>query len=587
MPGKRRVLWFLLLIAIATSAPALAEGPDTQPVATTAADAEQAPQRSPDQVYGLWVITPAVLAIVLAIVLRHVIPALAIGVFAAAMMILPWSEIGAGGFTYNPIAGFRVAVETFLLGALQDVDHLMILLFTLLIGGVVEVISANGGTRAMVDVLGRWASTRRRGQVTAWSAGVAVFFGDYPNMLIVGPTMRPVFDRLRISRAKLAYIVDSTAAPIASLALVGEWVGVQVGYIQDGLDSAVAGDASTWVADLGAFEVFVASLPLRFYSLMALAMVLLIALLQRDFGPMLTAERRALSDDAATSVADETTGLSEANVPSTSPWLALVPLAVLIVATLALLIVTGWARAPEGSPFHLSVIMAHTDSTRTMLYASLLSLMVAIGMSMGWRTLNLGGCMDAMMAGFHRMFIAVVILSLAWALSDAMRTLRLAEVTTLHLQQAGVNPHALPVFVFLTAAGVSFATGTSWGTMGILMPVTVTVIAELAAGLPVGEARSVLCSGVAAVLAGAVFGDHCSPISDTTVLSAAATQCTIEQHVWTQIPYALCAAGIAMVVGGLLHAWADISTPVCLAIGVLMVFLLVRIVGRPVRNAAA
>ncbi len=582
MPCKRHLVLALLLTLVTANACVWAEQPVSPPATATNAAVEQADRSSPDEVYGLWVIAPALLAIVLAIVLRHVIPALAIGVFAASMMVLPWSELSSGWFTYDPIAGFRVAVETFLLGALQDVDHLMILLFTLLIGGVVEVISANGGTRAMVDVLGRWASTRRRGQVTAWSAGVAVFFGDYPNMLIVGPTMRPVFDRLRISRAKLAYIVDSTAAPIASLALIGEWVGVQVGYIQDGLDAATAGNAGSWVADLGAFEVFVASLPLRFYSLMALAMVLLIALLQRDFGPMLTAERKALAEAPGSIPADRPVGPAESHAPATSPWLALVPLAVLIVATLVLLIATGWGRAPEGSSFRLSVIMAHTDSTRTMLYASLLSLLVAIGMSMGWRTLRLGDCMDAMMTGFHRMFIAVVILSLAWALSDAMRTLRLAEVTTLHLQQAGVSPHALPVFVFLTAAGVSFATGTSWGTMGILMPVTVTVIAELAAGLPAEAARGVLCSGTAAVLAGAVFGDHCSPISDTTVLSAAATQCTIEQHVWTQMPYALCAAGVAVIVGGLLHAWAGVSTLGCLAVGVLMVLILVRFIGRPV-----
>lgn len=539
------------------------------------------PPALPDEVYGLWVIAPAVLAIVLAIVLRQVVPALVVGIFAAAMMYLPWSHpVEPGGFVYNPITGVVATVETYLIGTLQDVDHLMILVFTFSVGGVVEIISVNGGTGAMVELIGRWARDRRRGQLAGWMAGVAVFFGDYPNMLIVGPTMRPVCDRLRISRAKLAYIVDSTAAPIASLALVGEWVAVQVGYIQDGLRDVVASDPESWVAGYGAFGVFVGSIPLRYYSLFAIAMVFLIGFLGRDFGPMLRAERRAVGgEDDVVEPMNRHTARHD-NAGPTSSWLAIGPILVLLIATLVLLVVTGLAAMPDKAPVSVAAIMAHAESSRALMYATLLTLLVALGISLAWRRLTLAEAMDAIVVGFNRMLIAAVILSLAWALSDAMRSLELAQVATAHLRDVGVSARLLPLLVFLTAAGVSFSTGTSWGTMGILMPVTVSVVAELATGLPAEAAGQALYASVGSVLAGAVFGDHCSPISDTTVLSAAATQSTIEDHVWTQMPYALVAAGVAIVAGHLLCDLLGLNPAIGLAMGIAGLAVIIRVLGR-------
>jgi len=615
---RRLGVCFIVLVAVSGVADRAALGASTSPEAVSTAEPSPAPNRAgPDQVYGLWVIAPALLAIGLAIALRQVIPALALGIFAAAMMHLPWTDaVEPGRFAYNPIAGAIVAVETYLIGTLRDVDHLMIIVFTFVIGGVVEVISANGGTAAMVDRISRWASNPRRGQLAGWAAGVAIFFGDYPNMLIVGPTMRPVFDRLRISRAKLAYIVDSTAAPIASLALVGTWVGVQVGYIQDGLADVAASDGSSWVSGLGAFQIFAASIPYRFYPLFAILLVLIIALLGRDFGPMLPAERRArgarrhsdddldaASTDAGPSGAASDKGIDPldwrdardiaSGAPAatetrpTSCWFAVGPILALIAATLTLLVLTGWARLPAGESFSLRTVMSHAESSRSMMYASLITVVLAIGISLALRRLTLAQAMDAVMVGFDRMLLAVVILSLAWAFSDAMRSLHLAEVATVRLRDAGVGVGALPILVFLAAAGVSFATGTSWGTMGILVPVTVSVAAELAAGLPPDVARTALSASVAAVLAGAIFGDHCSPISDTTVLSAAASQCTVEDHVWTQMPYALLAAGVAIVAGNLLNDWAGLHPIACLGIGAAALALVVRLVGRPTWIAGA
>ncbi len=620
MPSVRALRWLgvcvIVLLTVSNVVDSVALGASTSSQAVSTAAPSSAPDRAgPDQVYGLWVIAPAVLAIGLAIALRQVIPALALGIFAAAMMHLPWSDaVEPGSFAYNPIAGVIVAVETYLIGTLRDVDHLMIIVFTLVIGGVVEVISANGGTAAMVDRISRWASNPRRGQLAGWAAGVAIFFGDYPNMLIVGPTMRPVFDRLRISRAKLAYIVDSTAAPIASLALVGTWVGVQVGYIQDGLADVAANGGASWINDLGAFQVFVASIPYRFYPLFAIALVLIVALLRRDFGPMLPAERRAAGarrhadDDANETDAGPRGAASEKGVdpldwrdardiasgapaatetPPTSYWFAVGPILALIATTLTLLILTGWARLPAGESFSLRAVMSHAESSRSMMYASLITVVLAIGISLARRKLTLAQAMDAVMVGFGRMLLAVVILSLAWAFSDAMRSLHLAEVATVGLRDAGVGVGVLPILVFLAAAGVSFATGTSWGTMGILVPVTVSVAAELATDLPPDVARTALSASVAAVLAGAIFGDHCSPISDTTVLSAAASQCTVEDHVWTQMPYALLAAGVAIVAGYLLNDWAGLHPIACLGIGAAALALVVRLVGRPTWIAGA
>ncbi len=504
--------------------------------------------------YGLWVLMPAVVAIVLAIAMRQAVPALFIGVVIGAYMLVPCRapELRLGGGEL--FEGIRLATEHYIIKTMADVEKLHVVFFTLIIGGAVGVMTVSGGTRAMVDSLSRFATTGRRGQLCAWFAGMIVFFDDYANSMIVGPTMRPMFDRLKISRAKLSYIVDSTAAPIASIALIGTWLGAELDYIQTGLDAAAADGMPAFLAESSNMDVFIATIPYRFYPILALWLVVVIALTRRDFGPMLRAESRALST-AHPDVDAAADGVEE-RAPVVSPWLAAIPILVLVTVTVGVLVLTGWSRLGDLEPT-LQNVVKNTDSYISILYGALSCLVVASVLSVLARACSVRVGFDGALDGMGKMFPAIVILTLAWGLSRVSQDLQLGQVLKERILESGFAPFGLPmavwlpISIFLCAAGVSFATGTSWATMGILTAPVVEIAAKLAVNLPAGEAEALFYASVGAVLAGAIFGDHCSPISDTTVLSAVASNCRVEEHVWTQLPYALLAA-IAAVGGAFL-----------------------------------
>ncbi|MFQ5807106.1 MAG: Na+/H+ antiporter NhaC family protein [Phycisphaerae bacterium] len=598
--SQRRFGRLVVLLAVVAvgGAGALAFGQDavadTQPAASQTAAAEAAPP-SPDEFYGAWVLVPPLVTIVLAIALRQVIPALTIGVLIAAYMMMPCltpAEAYGGGV----VGGFRLAVEKYLLGALASInpktgeikyDHLKIIVFTFLIGGMVGVVAANGGTRAAVERISRWASTRARAQLATWFAGLIVFFDDYANAMIVGPAMRPMTDRLRISRAKLAYIVDSTAAPVSSVALIGTWVGAEIGYIKDGLDNVrAAGAAPAFLDSVTPYGAFLWSLPYRFYAILAVVMVFLVGLLGRDFGPMKTAERD-VPPPTDLNEADPT----GADRPSSGrPWYAVVPVGVLVFFTMALLVVTGW---PAGGLATLEIdadmprwlgqaveVLRHADAQNSILYGALAALVVAMAISLGTRALTLAKSVEAATDVMARMFPTVIVLVLAWTLSSAMGDLRLGAVAVRLLSEHGFDVIWLPLLIFVSSCVVSFATGTSWGTMGILCPATVTISAGLLGEMPVDEALPVFYAAVGAVLAGSVFGDHCSPISDTTVLSSLASECSLEQHVWTQIPYAVTVALVSSLCGDVLCRYWDQPWWVGLLVGTIALVLVVLVAGR-------
>lgn len=583
-PRKFVVVSIAALLAVGLPMCALAQDqPATRPAATQPTTAAAAPQ-SPDTYYRAWVLVPPIVTILLAIALRQVVPALGVGVLVAAGMMAA-CEGAADVYGGGAVGGLRRAIEGYLFGALQDIDHLKILVFTMMIGGTVGIIAANGGTRALVDRVSRWASTRERGQITAWFAGLIVFFDDYANAMIVGPAMRPVTDRLRISRAKLAYIVDSTAAPVASIALIGTWVGYEIGCIGDGLKNLAATPA--FLGDTTAYGAFLHSIPYRFYPILAIAMVVVIGRLGRDFGPMKRAEREAKNkpnEDASTSVLAPVAG---------RVWYAVVPVLVLVFGTVALLGVTGWYEVRETQPELIAggvsfevvrEVVSNANSYDSLLYGSLAALLLAGAISLVTRSLTLAKAVDSATDTVARMVPTFMVLVLAWSLSGAMKELMLGEVAKDLLNQYGFNAMWLPLLIFISSCAVSFATGTSWGTMGILCPATVTIAAHLLADYPAPEALPIFYAAVGAVLSGAVFGDHCSPISDTTVLSALATSCSLEQHVWTQIPYALTVAAVSMLCGDVLCRYCEQPWWVGLLTGIAALLLIVLVVGRKPRR---
>jgi len=551
-----------------------ATAPTTQSTTTTTAAAGEL--RGPGEVYESFVLLPALVTIVLAMLLRQVLPALSIGVLIAAFMrvpCLPPEDAFGGGI----IGAIRLAIEGYLIGALYDKDHIKVILFSLTIGGMVGIVAANGGTHAIVTRVARWASNRRRGQLATFFAGLVIFFDDYANSMIIGPAMRPICDRLRISRAKLSYIVDSTAAPVASLALIGTWIGVEVSLLQDGL--SVVRDRPEWLAGAIGYNLFIASIPYRFYVILALVLVFFVAWLGRDFGPMLRAERAAAQPTSPGAESDA------AAAPRVSAWLAGLPILVLVVTTIALLVTTGWLGVPAaerpGDVWGLvRAIVPKMDSFNSILYGAIASLVVAALLSVLTGALSVRRTVEGAADAMARMLSTIIVLVLAWSFSSGMSGLQLAEVTRGLLTENDFDVTWLPLLIFVAACVVSFATGTSWGTMAILCPATVTISAGLLSDRPAAEAAPLFYGAVGSVLAGAVFGDHCSPISDTTVLSSLASDCTLEEHVWTQAPYALTAAAASIVGGYVLCHYAKVDVWVGLLAGAALLLLVVRIIGR-------
>lgn len=488
-------------------------------------------------------IIPPVLAIGMALVFRRVVPSLFLGVWVGAWIAI---EFSVGGLFWGLLETF----EIYVLEAVTDPNHAAIILFSLMIGGMVGIISKNGGTQGIVNKIVGWADTPERGQAATGILGLGIFFDDYANTLIVGNTMRPVTDKLRVSREKLAYVVDSTAAPIATIALVTTWIGFQVGLVGDAV-AGIEGYAE------GAYSIFLNSLLYNFYPVLAIFFVFAVALSRRDFGPMYEAEQRArrtgevLGPDAKV---DETVQEGDELEPKEDiperAFNAIIPIVVLVGGVLGGLYLTGVEAVGRDAP--LREVIGAADSFTSLLWGSLLGVIVAAALSIGQRILTIEETVDAWYGGLKAMLFAMIILVLAWALSDITEVLHTADYLVLILGEA-LPPGVVPAIVFVLAAATAFATGSSWGTMGILIPLIVPLtwaILDLNA-MTDPEYHHIIYSSVSCVLAGSVWGDHCSPISDTTILSSMASGCDHIEHVRTQLPYALTVGVVAVLLGTL------------------------------------
>ena len=485
-----------------------------------------------------WVsILPPLVAIGMALLIRSVLPALMLGLWLGAWAL---EGLSAEGLVIGLFASFEVYVAN----AVADFDHATIMLFTFMIAGMVGVISRNGGMRGIVEWIIIGANSAKRGQLAVWSLGLLIFFDDYSNTLVVGNTSRSITDRLRISREKLAYLVDSTAAPLATVALVTTWIGYQVSLI---------GDAIAPLEDLtmSPYSIFLNSILYSFYPFMAILLVVLVITTGREFGPMLAAERRARSTGVTAPPVksrvgqdDEAALAMKEGVPPKA-FNALIPVAVMILGILVGLYVTG-----EGDT--IGDIIGSANSYRALMWASLAGALVAIIMTAAQRLLTLDEIVDAWVSGARFTFIAMIILVLAWSMSEISRELHTADFLIASLGDS-LPAAALPTVIFVLAAFTAFSTGSSWGAMGILLPLVLPLCWAIMGmeGLTAGEDYFILYSSVSGVLAGAVWGDHCSPISDTTVMSSLSAGCDHIEHVRTQLPYALLAGAAALGFGTL------------------------------------
>ena len=527
-----------------------------------------------------WIsLLPAAVAIALALIFKEVIVSLFFGVWFGALIV-------AG---LNPIAATLRSVDTFIMPALagEDLGHASILVFSALLLGMVGVMGRNGGTRGIVDALRPFATTPRRAQFATYFGGLAIFFDDYSNILIIGNTMRPITDKMKVSREKLSYIVDSTAAPVSAIIFVSTWVGFQIGLIGDGLKAAAAqpGVAPEVAAELLAaspFNVFIMTIPYLFYPILALVMVGMVIWTQRDFGPMWAAENRARTGGGvfrpeAMLLVDSEQNTMEPVEGAPCRWQnAAIPVVTVFLVVLFGLYLDG--QATLGRPGTISEIFGKADPYSALLWGSMSGLLMAIGLSVGQRILTLKESVAAMVGGINATLLAFLVLILAWALGEATTVLGAAEYLS-GLLTGNLSPHLLPTLVFVMAAAIAFATGTSWATMGILIPLVIPLSVAMA-GADATIASAVFLGSLSAVLAGAIWGDHCSPISDTTVLSSMASACDHVDHVRTQLPYAMLVGGLAIVLGSIPSAFGA-SPFLAYPAGAAIIYLVLRYVGRP------
>lgn len=484
-----------------------------------------------------WVsLAPAFLAIAVALAIRNVVPALLLGLWLGATALQSFSPLGA-------LKGLLDSFSVYIVHALADPDHAAIILFTMMIGGMVGIITRNGGMASIVKVIVSRARSAVGGQVAVWLMGLMIFFDDYANTLVVGNTARPLTDHLRISREKLAYIVDSTAAPVVCIALVTTWIGYQVSLIDD----ALAGIDQ--LATTPAYSIFLSSIPYSFYPILAVLFVLAVAVTGRDLGPMYTAEVRARRGVVASRGSEDALPAMEADTLEAKPNVplraanAFVPIVTLIGALGLSLYITG-----EGTT--VTDIVGSADPYKAMMWASFVGALTAAGMSVGQRILSAHETVDAWYGGARATLFGMIVLILAWSMS-AITTDLDAKGYLISVLGESLPVALVPAIVFVLAAVTAFATGTSWGTMGILMPLVIPLAWAVMSinGMTNPDGMHILHSSVACVLAGAVWGDHCSPISDTTVLSSIASGCDHIEHVRTQMPYALLVGAVATGVG--------------------------------------
>jgi Na+/H+ antiporter NhaC len=536
----------------------------------------------------IWLsIVPPLLVILLALVFKEVISSLLAGIVLGAALVAYYSTESIGIFR-----GMLSALDKYIVSAMTDSGHVSVILFSTIIGGIVAVISKNGGMQAVVDKISRRANSARSGQLATWFLGVGIFFDDYANTLVVGNTMRPLTDRLKISREKLSYIVDSTAAPIAAIALITTWIGAELGYIQSALDQI---NSTQINIDSNPYLIFLGSLKYSFYPVFALGFMLFLILRNRDFGPMYDAEIMARSGNKITSETGDKVDLEALDEfqpdegVKFNMWNALIPIIAVVLGTVAGMLYTG-AKASGSELIEndlpvgrmLSIIVGNSDSYQALLWASTLGLVVAILLSVFQKTLSFSRAITVSVDGFKTMLMAIVIIILAWSLGAVTEEMHTANFLA-DLAKGNLAVWAIPAVTFVLSAAVAFSTGSSWGTMAIIYPIMLplswVLCMEVQMDMP--EAMEIFLNTTSCVLAGAVLGDHCSPISDTTILSSLATRCDHIQHVRTQLPYALTVGGVAILFTTIS---ALFSPPWILSflVGLGVLFLIVNFIGKPV-----
>ena len=533
--------------------------------------------------FGIFTLIPPIVAILLAFITKNVVISLFIGVLS-------------GGFILN-LTGFNVfgaLTQAFLdfinraLNSLSDPWNAGIVMQVLVIGGVINLVAKMGGAKAIAEALAKKAKTAKSAQLITWFLGICVFFDDYANSLIVGPIMRPVADKMKISRERLAFIIDATAAPIAGLAIISTWIGLEVSLISEGFES-IGVEAS-------GFGVFLQTIPYRFYNILILAFIVITIITLREFGPMRKAEisARKLKDLTNEEVAVTSSHMDELEPKEgvkLSIWNAIVPIGALIISAIVAFYYSGYSSIMAGddiaiqaivtnSPLSFKAILevfAASDASIALLQSAIFSTVVAIVMAVWKKIFTISEAIEVWIDGMKGLIITGVILILAWSLGSVIKELGAAEYLVEALNGA-IPAFLLPSLIFILGAIISFSTGSAYGTMSILMPLAIPLAYKI------NPEMSFVIVSTSAVLTGAIFGDHCSPISDTTILSSMGAGCSHIDHVKTQMWYALFVAAITILFG-YIPAGFGLPIYIVLPMSCVALFIGVMIFGKKVEEA--
>lgn len=516
-------------------------------VPTFAEDIDKVAQANATK-FGLITIIPPLLAIVLAFITKNVVVSLFLGVLSGSLIL----QLGSGENIFSAIVLSFLDFISRALNALADPWDAGIILQVLAIGGVINLVGKMGGAKAIAEALAKRAKTSKGAQLISWFLGILVFFDDYANSLIVGPIMRPVFDKLNISREKLSFVIDATAAPIAGLAIISTWIGLEVGLIHDAFGSINV--------DVDAFGVFLQTIPYRFYNILILAFIVLSAIMVREFGPMRKAEylsyRNKSSKQFLDNGVEELDDMAPKDGVKLSVWNAIIPIGVLILSSLAAFYYSGYSSIMGGedaalisainaSPFSFNSIkecFSASDASVALFQSAIFATIVAILMAKFKKIYTISEAIEVWVDGTKTLMITGVILILAWSLSSVIKEVGTAKFMINYLSGA-IPAFLLPSIIFVLGSIISFSTGTAYGTMGILMPLAIPLAHSI------NPEMGYVVVSTSAVLTGAIFGDHCSPISDTTILSSMGAGCDHIEHVKTQMPYAIYVASCTILFG--------------------------------------
>ena len=534
--NKRLRTWFMaiaaLLLVFAVAGSVLAE----EAGAETAAAANVFQQ-------SFWSLVPAIIAIGLALITKEVYSSLFIGILTGGLLYSNFNFEGTLTHVFNDG----------IVASLAAAYNVGILVFLVILGAMVSLMNRAGGSAAF----GRWASkhikSRAGAQLATIALGVLIFVDDYFNCLTVGSVMRPVADKQKISRAKLSYLIDATAAPVCIIAPISSWAAAVSSYVEEG----------------NGLELFIKAIPFNFYALLTIVMMIVLALTKLEYGPMAKHEKNAIENgDLFSEVENKSEALNEETNPKGKVIDLVLPVLVLIVCCVIGMIYSGGFFSGE----NFIDAFSNCDASVGLMLGSAVTLVITMAYYLIRRVLNFKQIMEALPEGFKAMVPAILILTFAWSLKAMTDSLGAKEfVAGMVESSAGAFTNFLPAIVFIIGCGLSFATGTSWGTFGILIPITLAVF-------PLTDPLGVVC--VSACMAGAVCGDHCSPISDTTIMASAGAQCNHVNHVSTQLPYAITVAAVsfvAYIIAGFVPVWY-VVLPIAIVLMIVTLILMKKLV---------